>query len=204
MQGSPVEPQAGAGEYNFSAEQESAGSDERREILERLRALEEQGADYNDRAAHREAVINRLHEENEGLRKDLQRSVFDPIVADLIRLFDGVSKDLDRLSGDGADPRIVDLLVSYADDLELILDRCGIEPFSAAVGDSLVVSEHTVVGIVETAEESRNNTVASVVAAGFRERATGRVKRPVKAHFYRYSQPIGSSVPETKETLPHA
>jgi hypothetical protein len=36
-------------------------------------------------------------------------------------------------------------------------------------------------------DESRHNTVAEVVAAGFAERETGRVRRPVHARFYQYS-----------------
>jgi molecular chaperone GrpE len=36
-------------------------------------------------------------------------------------------------------------------------------------------------------DESRHNTVAEVVAVGFLERETGRIRRPVQARVYQYS-----------------
>jgi molecular chaperone GrpE len=74
---------------------------------------------------------------------------------------------------------------SYAEDVELILDRCGLEPFTATVGESFRLGEHSVVYTVETSEQDRENTIAVVVATGFRQRVTGQVKRPVRAKFYR-------------------
>jgi molecular chaperone GrpE len=164
-----------------------AGSAELSRIAERLRDLELQGAEFHQRSAHREAVIDRLHLENEKLRDEVRGSVFDPITADLIRLYDSFRRDAERLAQSGAEPRMVKLLETYAEDVELILDRCGLEPFRAAAGEPFRVGEHAVTGTVETSAEDQHNTISEVMAVGFRDRVTGQVKRPLWARFYRLS-----------------
>ena len=155
------------------------------DIAERLRLLEQHGAEYHRRAAHREAVIDRLHLENQKLRDEVRGSVFDPITADLMRLYDSLRRDADRLAEVGADPGAAKLMNSYAADVELILDRCGLEPFTASPGEPFKLGEHSVVDTIETGEEDRKDTVSVVTAIGFRARDTGQVKRPVRAIFYR-------------------
>jgi len=163
-------------------------SSELSDIAERLRKIEYQGAEYHVRAAHREAVIDRLHEENQKLRDEVRGSVFDPITADLIRLYDSLRREVERLAESGADSELAKLMSSYAEDVELILDRCGLEPFTAVPGEVFRLSEHSVVDTVETAEPDRENTIAEVIAIGFRQRVTGQVKRPVRAKFYRIGE----------------
>lgn len=170
----------------------TSSSPELSRIAERLRDLELQGAEYHRRSAHREAVIDRLHLENQKLRDEARASVFDPITADLMRLYDGFRRDADRLAESGAESGIVKLMESYAEDIELILDRCGLELFSATAGESFRVGEHAVVATLETQEENQNNTVAVVTAVGFRDRVTGQVKRPVRAKFYRIDRSVKS------------
>jgi molecular chaperone GrpE len=161
------------------------GSGALADILERLRLLEQQSAEYHLRAAHREAVIDRLHSENQKLRDEARGLIFDPITADLIRLYDGLHRDAGRLAEAGADPGMVKLISSYAEDVELILDRCGLEPFTAVPGESFKLGEHSVAATIETTAQDRENTIAEVTATGFRERVSGLVKRPVRAKFYR-------------------
>jgi molecular chaperone GrpE len=159
------------------------------ELSERVRKLEEQGAEYHRRSAHRESVIDRLHLENQRLQDESRGSVFDPLTADLMRLYDGLRKEAKRFAGSDAGSDIANLLETYAEDVELILDRCGLEPFTAAPGDPFRAGEHEVVATVESPGEDRNNTIAAVTAVGFRQRATGQVKRPVRAKFYRTRKP---------------
>lgn len=158
-------------------------------ISARLNDLVAQGAEYHRRSAHREAIIDRLHEENQMLRDEVRASVFDPITADLMRLYDSFRRDAYRLTGSGADPGLVKLMESYADDVELILDRCGLEPFSATVGESFRRGDHVVAGTVAASDPAQRDQIAEVIAAGFRDRATGQIKRPLRAKFYRLDVP---------------
>jgi molecular chaperone GrpE len=164
---------------------EITGAAELSRIAKRLDALEAQSAEFNRGSLHRETVIDRLHEENQKLRDEMRSSVFDPIAADLIRLYDSLCRDVSRLTDHGADSGLVKLLASYADDIKLTLDRCGLEPFSGEVGEPFRRGEHQVVGTVDTVQPDQNNAIAEVLAVGFRDRVTGRVKRPLRARFYR-------------------
>jgi hypothetical protein len=147
--------------------------------------IEQQAGEYHRRSAHAESVIDRLHAENQELRDNARSSVFEQVAADLVRLYDSLSQQAERLAGPEAVPAVAKLMMSLAEDVELILDRCGFEPVAATAGDPFVVGEHAAAAVDITDDESLNNTVARVVATGLRDKATGLVKRPLKARVYR-------------------
>jgi molecular chaperone GrpE len=161
------------------------GAAELSSISKWLGDLAAQTAEFHRRSVHREAVIDRLHEENEKLRDEIRASVFDPITADLMRLYDSFQRDVHRLTASGADPGLVKLMQSYAEEVELILDRCGLEPFSAAVGEAFHRSDHVVAGTVEAPDAAHCEGIAEVLTVGFRDRATGQIKRPLRAKVFR-------------------
>jgi molecular chaperone GrpE len=161
-------------------------------LAARLAMMAEQLAEFHRRSAHRESVIDRLHEENQQLRSGMSRVILEPVVADLIRLHDQVEREVRRLRADGQDER---LLWSFADDIAQILDRCGIEIYSAEPGDPFDRDRHRALAVVACTDESRHNTVAEMVASGFTERETGRVRRPVQARFHQYT-PAREPVPD--------
>jgi molecular chaperone GrpE len=173
------------------------------QVLERLKAIEDQLGEHGRRAAHREAVIDRLHAENQELRGGLRRTILDPAVGDLIRLFDALSREARRLQEQDSNAAAVSggLIRSFAGDVELILDRCGIEAFGGDLGDPYRTGEHHAVSVLATADPERDGTLAEVVAVGFREREHGRVRRPLQARFYRY-QPAAESAGEPDEATP--
>jgi molecular chaperone GrpE len=179
-----------------AAGREDPGLIFRQTVLERLQLIEQQSGDYHRRAAHREGVIDRLHAENEELRDNARRSVFEPVASDLLRLYDSLAGECERLAQAGADPAITKLLMSFTQDIELVLDRCGFELFSAAAGDPFAVGEHAVARVTETPDESLNNTVVRAVSAGLRDRDSGQVRRPVKAQVYRFAGPPEASPPQ--------
>lgn len=153
-------------------------------VLERLEALEHTVAEFQQRSAHREAVIDRLYEENKRLQAGFERALLEPVLVDLVRLHDGLVRQARTPAPEAAD--WPGLLVSFADEVEQLLERCGVESFSAEPGDPHRPQEHRPAGTVATQDQERHNTVAEVVTLGFRERATGRVYRPLGARFYQY------------------
>jgi molecular chaperone GrpE (heat shock protein) len=157
-------------------------------LAERLVLIENHLAEFHRRAAHREAIIDRLHEENQRLRDGVGRLVLGPVTADLIRLYGQLDQEGRRLDAAGLDGALVR---SFADDVEQILDRCGVEVFSAEPGDPFEGGRHRVAGVVACEHESEHNTVAEVLAPGFYERDTGRVMRPVRARFSQFA-PAGA------------
>jgi molecular chaperone GrpE len=159
------------------------GSASLSDLADCLGHIEGHLGEFHRRAAHRESVIDQLHEENQRLRIGLSRIVLEPVITDLIRLHDQLSREAGRLAADGHN---ADLTWSFADDIAQILERCGIDMFTADPGDPFDSSHHHPLAVVCTADESRHNTVAEVTAAGFTERETGRVRRPLQGRFYQY------------------
>jgi len=201
----PVAPDPAAA----TQEQSRTISGTQQEIIERLELIEQQAGAYHQRSAHTESVIDHLHAENQELRNNARSSVFEPVAADLIRLYDSLSREAERLAGEVADPATAKLMMSFAEDAELILDRCGFEPVRATAGDLFIVGEHAAVAVDSTDDESLNNTVARVVATGLRDKATGVVRRPLKARVYRIAASSdspdsnsdrGTSTPESSES----
>jgi molecular chaperone GrpE (heat shock protein) len=155
--------------------------------------------EFHRRSAHRETVIDRLHEENQELRSGMRRVVLEPVVTDLLRLYDGLSRQAARLELEQAQAGFADLFASFAEDVELALDRCGMEVFTAEPREEFSASRHLVAGFEPCEDPSLHNTVADVVAKGLRERETGRIRRAVKARFHRYEPPIGQVAADPPE-----
>ena len=155
-------------------------------VLERLAGLEVTVAEFQRRSEHREGVIDRLYEENQRLRAGVWRALLEPVLVDLVRMHDALTREARaRASGPSAGG-MAELLGSFADDVEQTLERCGVEAFSSRPGDPHRPREHQPVGTVVTEDYERHNTVAEVVALGFRDRETGRIYRPLRARFHQY------------------
>jgi molecular chaperone GrpE len=161
-------------------------------LAERLTGVEGLLADFHRRSAHRETVIDRLHEENQTYRSGLRRSILDPVVADLFRLYDGLQKEARRLEDDPQGR----LLASFADEAELILDRCGVEAFSPKPGDPFEPARHNPAGTAPTDDPALHNTVETVLSTGFLDQEGGRIRRPAKARFWQHVPP---QTPEESE-----
>lgn len=146
----------------------------------RLSAVEDQLRDFHRRAAHREQVIDRLHEENQQLRQGGHRVVLRPVIADLIRLHDQLAREARRDPGG--------ILPSFVAEVAEILDRCGIEVFEAEPGEAYRTDLHRPLAVIPTADPGLHNTVAEAAGAGFRDREAGRIHRPARARFYQYRE----------------
>ena len=164
---------------------EPAVSEPWREVIDRLRALEAKEEDHHRRASHRESVIDQLHGQNEELLAGMRRGVLEPVVSDLIRLYDGLSRESARLAA--LDEGTAKMVASFVADVELILDRCGLDPVGAEPGDAFTAGEHSALSVRLTDDPAKDNTVAEVVRLGFRDRESGRIRRPVQAHYFRYT-----------------
>ena len=164
------------------------GSEQLERVLEQLAQLRVEIAEFHERSAHRETVIDRLHAENQELRAGVHRALLDPVVVDLVRLYEALGNEATRAKGTaiGTSPA---MMASFADDVELILNRCGLEQFGAQPGDPYCPGEHKPLAVVPTDDPRKDRTVAEVIAPGFREHDTGRARRPLQARFFQYTAP---------------
>jgi molecular chaperone GrpE len=172
------------------------------DVSARLQAFESGIAEFHRRSEHQERVIDHLHRENQELRAGVRRSMLEPIVTDLIRLHDEVAREARRLEVGSTDPgAISSLLRSYLGDVELTLERCGLDAFSGEPGEPYRPGEHRPVGVIPTADPALHNTVAVVVSTGFFDREQGKVRRPMHAKFHQHTPvAVGDSPGETPLT----
>jgi molecular chaperone GrpE len=164
------------------------------DLARRFDRIEDQLAAFHRRAAHRESVIDYLHEENQRLQAGMSRAILEPVVADLIRLYDQLDREVRRLQADGQEHQ---LLWSFGQDVLQILDRCGLESFSAAPGDAFDHERHRPLSVLPCDDEARHNTVAEVITLGFADPATGKIRRPAQARFYRFIGDQGDEGPSS-------
>lgn len=138
------------------------------ETVEKLRDDFHRSTQLND---HHRALIDKLHDENEQLRRvELERSR-DPVVRDLISLADTCLRNgrawLEHKTV--ATPGDVDgVLRNVADDVELILERQGVETFQPEAGTKFDRREARAVRSANTADAALDGAVAEVLKPGYR------------------------------------
>jgi molecular chaperone GrpE (heat shock protein) len=137
-----------------------------RAVVDRLAVATER---ENERAAHRESVIDRLHDENQMLRRGEVQAMLDPVRAALYRLHDMVRRESARW----AEPRPPDaahagpLLAAIADEIAEALARTGAERFTVQPGAPFDPARHRPVGTVRIADPALDGTVVTARSDGF-------------------------------------
>ncbi|WP_131743297.1 nucleotide exchange factor GrpE [Actinomadura roseirufa] len=187
----------GSGAENGTADGGGAFHAEVRDALAGLSARLDR---EHERAAHREAVIDRLHEENQRLRRGELHTVLEPVRAALFRLHDQARRESDRLTGaDGGDPpgprQTALLLEAVADDVADALARLGVERFTAEPGDPYDPSRHRPVAVTAVSEPARDGTVVTVQSDGFEQ--GGRILRKAAVSVGRHGGATGGKDRDT-------
>ncbi|TDE36385.1 nucleotide exchange factor GrpE [Actinomadura sp. 6K520] len=134
----------------------------------------------HERAAHREAVIDRLHEENQRLRRGELQAMLEPVRAALFRLHDQARRESCRLAdpdlADPPDPKQTALLLeAVADDVADALARLGVARFTVEPGAPYDASRHRPVAVTPVDDPMRDGTVTTVQSDGFEQ--SGKVLR---------------------------
>jgi molecular chaperone GrpE len=161
-------------------------------LIERVTEMEAGIAEFHRRSAHREGIIDRLHEENQTLRGGIGRAILEPVVTDLVRLYDAISREIRRAGETG---EFAGVLQSFADQVELTLERCGVEIVVVEPGEPFRSGTHAAAAVVPTADLALQDTAVELLSVGLRDQETGRMRRPVRARFHRYVPAEGSETP---------
>jgi molecular chaperone GrpE (heat shock protein) len=124
-------------------------------------------------------LVDRLHTENQELRAGELRTAQLPLIRDLLRLHDDVSRM--RVAAGELDEDLRVVQESLLD----ILARNGVESFAPEDGDEFDPRFHAAAGIEPTADRSLDKSVAVVVKRGFRWDC-GDVIRVAEVRAFRY------------------
>ncbi|GAA2589640.1 nucleotide exchange factor GrpE [Actinomadura fulvescens] len=144
----------------------------------------------HERAAHREAVIDRLHEENQRLRRGELQATLEPLRTALYRLHDLARGGAQRWAA----PRpptpadAASLLAAVADEVADALARTGVERFTVEPGEPYDATRHRPVAVEPVTDPARAGTVVAVRTDGFEH--DGRVVRKAEVS-------VGKAVPES-------
>ncbi|GLZ79236.1 hypothetical protein Afil01_40430 [Actinorhabdospora filicis] len=143
-----------------------------------VEALRAELAAHGARAAAREELIIRLHDEVQRLRTGERAALLRPVIADLGRLRNALARQAAQAGEAGV------LFAGFADEVGLSLERVGASPVSPKPGEPVEIGAHRVVGVVETGDAGLDGTVASVDADGYFDGLAGKVVVPalVRAH----------------------
>ncbi|GAA2806587.1 nucleotide exchange factor GrpE [Saccharopolyspora taberi] len=169
------------------------------ELTGAVSALTEEVREHHARAAARERVIDNLHAEVERLRAGEQSLLLRPIVTDLQNLRNDLLRQATTLPTEVDRERTAGLLESFALSVELALERCGSEPIRPAAGDRFDAREHRAVKLVPTDSAEQDETVAAVVADGYRDTGNDRITAPARVHVYRWKRVEVDSTQQEQE-----
>jgi molecular chaperone GrpE len=146
----------------------------------------------NQRAAAREHVIDRLHEENQRLRAGETQLLLRPILTDLQRLRNELLRECSALPEVLPADRVADLLRSLSVSVELTLERGGIRVIRPTVGDSFDPARHRPMRVTEAATPDEDGTIVAVLGDGYLDTVTDRAVAPATVHVRRWTAPTGN------------
>jgi molecular chaperone GrpE len=123
----------------------------------------------SERAAHREAIIDRLHEDNQLLRQGELQAMYEPVRTALYRLHDMTRRESERWAAPRPpDPvHIAPLLAAVADEIAEVLARSGVERFTVEPGDLYDGARHRPVATEPVDRPELDGTVVSARTDGF-------------------------------------
>ncbi|MBB4968166.1 nucleotide exchange factor GrpE [Saccharothrix violaceirubra] len=151
------------------------------EIKDELAGLHEQNRFLN-------GVMDRLHAENERLRNAEAQRVLQPALRELVKLADDWRARGTALAD--KDPAQARLCEEVVEDVTLLLDRQGVEEFTAAEGTAFDRHEQRAVGTTPTDDAALDGLVAAVRKPGYRVDA--RVVRFAEVLVRKFTPPPAS------------
>ena len=152
-----------------------------------LAGLREQVSRDHERAAARERIIDRLHEDNQKLRAGEGQLLLRPILVDLQRLRNDLLRQArEAVAMPGGQP-VAELLMSFAYSVELTLERGGVAVIRPAVGAPFEPARHRAVDTVAAATPESDGTIDAVTGDGYLDTVTDRVLAPATVLVRRWS-----------------
>ncbi|NBE84915.1 nucleotide exchange factor GrpE [Micromonospora rubida] len=183
------EPAVGAGPQAVAPEP-ATGPDRLDELAQRLgdelAGLRAEVAREHHRAAAREQVIDRLHEENQRLRAGERLLLLRPLLTDLQRLRHDLLRTAAGLPAGFDTAAAADMLRSYAASLELTLERGGVTVLVPVPGAAFDPSTQRAAGTVPAVDPGQEGTVAEVVLDGYHDVEAGRTVVPAAVRVHRW------------------
>jgi molecular chaperone GrpE len=156
-------------------------------LQSRVDELAAAAAREQERAAFRESVIDRLHAENQTLRRGELDTMFQPVRDGVVALHDLARRAAGqyRRTEEPTPERGAALLEAVAEEAADVLARLGISRIEPVAGELFDPGRHRGVATVPTPEPWQDNTIVEVSAIGFAlaEKIIRRAEVVVARHY---------------------
>jgi molecular chaperone GrpE len=150
-----------------------------------------QVAREHDRAKAREAVIDRLHEENQVLRAGEARAFLRPVLTDLRQLRDDLLAQSRSVPPAVSPGNVAELLGSYAESVAIILERYGVNAVSPLPRAPFDPRRQRAAGTVTTPEPELDGLIATVLSDGYEDAQAGTVIVSARVTVYHHDGAAG-------------
>jgi molecular chaperone GrpE (heat shock protein) len=137
------------------------------EIAAAVRELASSTGRYHDRAQQREGVIDYLRSELEVLRRGERRALLRPLLADMCRLRNDLLRQASGLPSDYDAKKAAELLISYAESIQITLEGNGVVTFAPDEGEAFNPRMHRRVKAQETTDPGFAGRVAGTSRDGY-------------------------------------
>jgi molecular chaperone GrpE (heat shock protein) len=131
-------------------------------------------------------VVDRLHAENERLRRAEAQSAVQPALRELIKLADDWRG---RAAAAGENHELARVCVEVVEDVTMILERQGVEEFQAEPGTEFDRRQHRAIGRQQTTDETQDGVIAEARRPGYT--GDGRVVRFAEVVVFKFVVPAG-------------
>lgn len=125
---------------------------------------------------HKDKMFDNMHDELTKYRNDVVTRIANSIILDIIQLLDVYRK----IIAESEDSSVQEQMQNVCQDLEDILYRNNVEPFSL---EEIDLKQQKIVKYVKTDNEELHNTIAQHLAPGYEKE--GKVIRPERIAIYR-------------------
>ena len=137
------------------------------EISAAVRELASSAGRYHDRATQREGVIDHLRSEVELLRRGERRGLLRPLLTDMCRLRNDLLRQASGLPADYDAEKAAELLLSYAESIQLTLESNGVVTYAPDSGDAFDPRMHRRVKGEATTDPALAGRIAGVQRDGY-------------------------------------
>lgn len=159
------------------------------QIDQALQSVRAELAAARETAAARERTIDRLHEENQRLRAGERQLVLRPLLVDLQRLHADLIRQAAGLPADLSAAQAAELLGSFAQSVELALERGGVRVFRPDVGEPFDSARQRAVGVLPAPSPGADGRIVEVLGSGYLDTATDRALAPAVVRVHRWTEP---------------
>ncbi|MBU2668236.1 nucleotide exchange factor GrpE [Actinoplanes bogorensis] len=160
-------------------------------------ALRQELRAADERSAGRDRMIERLHDDNQKLRAGERRMVLMPLLTDLQRLRNDLIRQAASVPAGVTADQVAGLLDSFAQSVELTLERGGVGAIRPVPGDRFDGTRHRPAAVLPASRPDEDGCIADVLSDGYLDTTSGRVLTPATVRVHRWTEP--ATAPQQEE-----